>query len=128
LGDAEFLERLTAVDLISKSVQHFLDRISGNKYSLALYALPHQIVLAAMGVRHQKSAGVIDYAAVYLFRHAVVITAISRFHVIYGNAAPGRRDRGQGAVGVAKNKNFIGFMLGQDVVGFGKYLADLVAE
>ena len=49
-------------------------------------ALAQQVRPAALGVRHQHVAGVVDDAAVDLFGHAVVVAAVAGLHVIDGNA------------------------------------------
>ena len=70
----------------------------------------------------------VDDAAIYLFRDAIVVTAVAGFHMEYGNAATGSRYRRKSAVGIAQDQNSVRHFTCQDVVDLGYDLTGLFTE
>lgn len=70
----------------------------------------------------------IDHAAIYLFRDAVVVTTIASLHVKYRNAATGRDERRQSAVCIAKQQQTIRFLNFKQCIDLRQDLTDLFAE
>ena len=85
-------------------LDHLVDRIAGDDDALPGDALAQQVLAAALRVRHQHRAAVIDDPPVHFLGHAVVVAAVARFHVKDRNAEPPRDDRRQAAVGVAEDR------------------------
>src|SRR4051794_22564518 len=65
------------------------------------------------------------HAPVDLLRHAVVITTVSCFHVINGNAHASRDDGGEAAVGIPQDEQLIRSMLAEGLFTAFQYLCDL---
>ena len=72
-----------------------------------------QVLLAALGVRHQHRAAVIDDASVDFLRYAIVEATVARFHVVDGNAHSRGDDGRQPTVGVAEDQHAIRAVLCQ---------------
>src|SRR5687768_15294946 len=71
-GHAECFHNAAVVDPVAEIVQNLFDRIAGNEYPVALDPLTHEVLFAAFRIWHEDGTRVVDDAAVYLLRHAVV--------------------------------------------------------
>ena len=71
-----------ALYLRPEMIDYLIYRIADNKNTFAVYALADKIPAAALGIGHEHTAGMINHPAVYLLRHPVIITAVSRLQVI----------------------------------------------
>src|SRR5688572_327098 len=108
--------------------QDLEDRVPRHEDPVALHPLANEVVLAADRIREQDGAAVIDDAPVDFLRHAVVVTAVARFHVVDRNAHAGGDNSGQSAVGVAENQDPVGPQALQQVTAPGDDLPRLVGE
>ena len=106
-------------------VDHLFDRVAGHVDPVTFDAFAHQVGAAALGIWHEHRAAVIDDPPVHFFRHAVVVAAVARFHVIHRYAETARDDGRQAAVGVAENQQPIGPMLEQQRLSLLEDLTDL---
>ena len=97
----KILKCRTAFNFLPENIQNFLNRISRNKNPFTLNSLAHKIFLTSFGIRQQKSAGVVNYTAIYFLRDAIVITAISRLHMKNRDSAPRRDDCRKSTVRIA---------------------------
>jgi len=70
----------------------------------------------------------IDDPTIDFLRHAIVITAITGFHMKNRNLPSGRNDRSQSTVRIAKYQDFIGSVLGNYIIDPREYLTDLLAK
>src|SRR5438477_6221614 len=71
-----------------RATNNFENRVAGDEDPLARNAFAQQILPAALGIRHQDVAAVIDDAPIDLLRHPIVVTAVSRLHVENGYVEP----------------------------------------
>src|SRR5947209_7028364 len=108
--------------------QNFEDGIACYKDAPAFYAFAQEVRSAALRIRHQNIAAVIDCAPVDFFRHAVIIAAVACLHVINGNPHTLCHYRRQPAVRVSKNEQAVRPLLEHDALGFHNDLSDLLAE
>ena len=91
-------------------------------------ALAQQVLLAALGVRHEHGARVVDDAPVDLFGHAVVVAAVAGLHVEHRDTHALGQHRAQAAVGVAQDEQRVGAFVAQHGVDGGEHVPDLLAE
>ncbi len=73
-------------------------------------------------------ARVVDDAAVDLFGHPVVEAAVARLHVADADAHALGDERGEAGVGVAEDEHGVGLLGGEELLGLGEHLADLIGE
>ncbi len=106
-SDSEPLMHVAALGLRLEVPQHLVDGVPRH-----VDLVPPECLRAAGSVgcapcRASGRRSMVDDPAVDLFGHAVVVAAVSRFHVIDGNAQAFGHDRGQAAVGVAQHKEAV---------------------
>ena len=73
-------------DVCRICLQDFENRVAGHEDPLALDPFAHEVLFAALRVRHQHITAMIDDATIDLLGHAIVITAIPRLHMKDWNA------------------------------------------
>src|ERR1035437_262090 len=72
-------------DLLRKMIDYLLDRVADHMDPVAWETLGQQVLPAAVSVRHQNRARMIDHAAIDFLGDPVVITAVAGLHVIDGD-------------------------------------------
>src|SRR5207244_1265657 len=115
-------------NLFTVVFNYFQDWIAGDIDPPAFNSFAQQVGAAALGVRHQNVAAMIDDAAVHFFRDTIVKAAVARFHVIDRNAQPLGNNRRQGAVGVTEDQQSVWFLGKQNPFGGRDDLPYLLTE
>lgn len=92
----------------------FQDWIAGYKNMIPGYAFPQQILPAALGVRHQHIAGMINDATVGLFRDTIIEAAVTSLHMIYGDAQTFCYNSRQRAVCISEHQKLVRLFGQQD--------------
>ena len=84
--------------------------------------------MVSISVGHQDVTCVVNDATVHLLRHAVVVAAVSGFHVIDGDTEPLGDDGHKGAVCVAQDENAIRPLVKEGPFAGPNDVGDLLAE
>ena len=117
---AEIPERLAGTYLRCVMVEHLLYGVAGHEDPFAGNSLPQQIGSAPFRVRQENVARMIDDPAVDLFRHTVVVAAVSRLHVEHGDPHPLGHHRGEAAVRIAEDQQAVRFLLRHQALASGQ--------
>src|SRR5947209_1432888 len=91
-----------------RATDNFENRVAGDEDPRSRNTFAQQILPAALGIRHQYVAAVIDHPPIDLLRYAIVETAVSRLHVENRYVEPLGYHHAQAAVGIAQHEQAIG--------------------
>src|SRR5690606_2332464 len=126
--DSQTRKNITCLYLRSIEVEHLFYRIARDENAVAGNPFSKQICAATLGIGHQDIAAMVDDAAVYLFRNAVIEAAVACFHVVDRNTHTLRDHGEKAAIGVSKDQEAIRLFSPNDLFALDHYPPDLFAH
>jgi len=123
-GQPKTDQYVRGVDLRHIGMKHLEHRAAGLDEPLRRQPFAKQIFPGNGAVGHVDVAGVVNNLPVGLLRHPLIETAVTCFHVKDRNFATLGRDCRKAAVGIAENKQGLGFLLFQHLVNLDDQLPD----
>jgi hypothetical protein len=109
-------------------LDYLMDGITDDEDPIAADALAQEVFPAALRIRHQHRAAVVDDPAIDFLGHAVVVAAIAGFHVQDGDAETTGHDSRQAAVRIPEDQQSVWPMVQERGLHPGENLAGLGAE
>ena len=125
---AKSLQCVRGANRLGIAVQDLFDRVPRHINPPPVDPFTHKVLAAAVRVRQQHAARVVDHAAIHFLGHSIVIASVSCLHVKHWNPETPGDDRRQAAVRIAKNQQPIRPVLDEERLGFRQDLPKLLAE
>ena len=119
---------IRCLDLFKVLMQHFGHGGTGHIGALFGQAGIGQIAAGVLGVSHVHIRNDIHDAAVGFFGQALILAAVTGFHMENGNVQALGTDHGKAAVGIAQHQHGIGLNGGHQLVAFGNNIAHGFAQ
>src|SRR2546426_4187787 len=126
--ELESLEHVAPIDSTFVGLQDLEDGIANHVNPLPFDAFLQEVILAAVGVRHQHGAARVDDPAIHLFRHPVIVAAVASLDVVNRDPHPGGHDGGKAAVRVPEDQDPVGLNVPDQGSNPGEDLAHLYLE
>src|SRR3989442_12145152 len=126
--ELESLEHVAPIDSTFVGRQDLKDGIANHVNPFPFDAFLQEVVLAAVGVRHQHGAAGLDDPAIHLLRHPVIVTTVASLDVVNRDSHAGGDDGGKAAVRVPEDQDPVGLNVPDQGSNPGEDLAHLYLE